>query len=60
MPVFKPDVEAFGRRQELFDKLQSTVAPQIFSPRALYDGKALVYSSHRLKLASGDGSSVRS
>ncbi|KAJ4464674.1 Piwi domain-containing protein [Lentinula edodes] len=55
--VFKPDVEAFGRRQELFDKLQSIVAPQIFSPRALYDGKALVYSSHRLKLASGDGSS---
>ncbi|KAJ4488415.1 Piwi domain-containing protein [Lentinula aciculospora] len=37
--------------------LQSIVAPDIFSPRALYDGSALVYSSHRLELASGDGSS---
>ncbi|KAJ3737315.1 ribonuclease H-like domain-containing protein [Lentinula guzmanii] len=55
--MFKPDVGNFGRRQEIFDKLQSNVAPHIFSPRALYDGKALVYSSHRLELPSGDGSS---
>ncbi|KAJ3728781.1 ribonuclease H-like domain-containing protein, partial [Lentinula raphanica] len=48
------------RRQELIDKLQTDVARQIFNPRALYDGKALMYSSHRLELPTGDGSSVSS
>ncbi|KAJ3822248.1 ribonuclease H-like domain-containing protein [Lentinula raphanica] len=47
----KPDFK------ELIDKLQTDVARQIFNPRALYDGKALVYSSHRLELPTGDGSS---
>ncbi|KAJ3923278.1 Piwi domain-containing protein, partial [Lentinula edodes] len=43
----------FEDRQLIIKKLQGTVAPIIFSPRALYDGNALLYSSHMLSLAGG-------
>ncbi|KAF9072959.1 Piwi domain-containing protein [Rhodocollybia butyracea] len=57
--VFEPEVSNFARRQELFDRLQTHVAPHVFNPRAMYDGKALVFSSHLLRDTAGDGSGLQ-
>ncbi|RDB21168.1 Protein argonaute [Hypsizygus marmoreus] len=45
------------KRQEIIHKLQTLIAPEIFSPRAIYDGRAILYASRPLKLPSGDGGS---
>ncbi|KAG6917797.1 hypothetical protein DXG01_001069 [Tephrocybe rancida] len=56
MEVFTPDVAIPRKRQEIIHKLQNVVAPDIFSPRAVYDGKALLYSPRPLNLpAEGAG-----
>ncbi|KAF5391908.1 hypothetical protein D9757_001740 [Collybiopsis confluens] len=47
--AFFPEVKGFPRRQELFERLQSVIAPDVFVPRALYDGKALAYSPRDLE-----------
>ncbi len=39
-------------------KLQVNVAPTIFNPRALYDGKALLYASRQLNLPAGGSGKV--
>ncbi|KAG6832694.1 hypothetical protein H0H92_012266 [Tricholoma furcatifolium] len=52
--VFEPKVKHPRRRQEIMHKLQVVVAPEIFSPRAIYDGDALLYASFSLRLP-GDG-----
>ncbi|KAJ3905321.1 Piwi domain-containing protein [Lentinula edodes] len=51
--IIRPERKRFEDRQLIIKKLQGTVAPIIFSPRALYDGNALLYSSHMLSLAGG-------
>ncbi|KAG6874284.1 hypothetical protein C0995_001509 [Termitomyces sp. Mi166 len=54
--VFTPEVKILHKRQEIIHKMQTVVAPEIFSPRAVYDGNALMYASQPLKLpASGAG-----
>ncbi|KAF9072924.1 Piwi domain-containing protein [Rhodocollybia butyracea] len=45
-----PEVKKFEGRQQILDKLQIIVAPEIFNPRVLYDGKHLLYSSQLLNL----------
>jgi eukaryotic translation initiation factor 2C len=45
----------FRRRQEIIDKLQNKIDPGSFTPRALYDGGAIMYASHGLNLSGGDG-----
>ncbi|KAG6820560.1 hypothetical protein H0H93_015080 [Arthromyces matolae] len=45
-----PVVKIPRKRQEIVHKLQTVVAAEIFSPRAVYDGNALLYSSHPLNL----------
>lgn len=51
--VIKPDVPIIRKRHEIINKLQTVVAPSVFSPRALYDGKAIMYVSHELRLGAG-------
>ncbi|KAJ4488451.1 Piwi domain-containing protein [Lentinula aciculospora] len=51
--VIQPERKNVEDRQLIMKKLQTSVAPTIFSPRALYDGNALLYSSHMLRLAGG-------
>jgi hypothetical protein len=38
------------RRHEIIDRLQTRVAPQNFTPKALYDGKAIMFASHTLNI----------
>ncbi|KAG6869093.1 hypothetical protein C0993_003413 [Termitomyces sp. T159_Od127] len=54
--VFTPEVKIPRKRQEIIHKLQTVVEPRIFSPRAVYDGNALLYASKPLELpAQGTG-----
>lgn len=39
-------------------KLQTVVAPDVFSPRAVYDGKALLYAPRVLPLPASGSSTV--
>lgn len=47
------------RANEIIDRLQSHVAPQIFNPRAVYDGQAIMFASHELQLSGGNSANVR-
>ncbi|KAG6854931.1 hypothetical protein C0991_009754 [Blastosporella zonata] len=51
--VITPEVKIPRKRQEIIHKLQTVVAPEIFSPRAVYDGNLLLYSSRPLRLIGG-------
>jgi hypothetical protein len=42
----------------LFHHLQVTVAPQLFHPRLVYDGKAIAYSPGLLSLGGDSGIAV--
>lgn len=42
----------------LFHHLQVTVAPQLFHPRLVYDGKAIAYSPGLLNLGGDSGITV--
>ncbi|KAH7929773.1 Piwi-domain-containing protein [Leucogyrophana mollusca] len=41
------------KRHAIVERLQNHTAPTIFNPRCVYDGKAILYSSHALMLADG-------
>ncbi|CAE6432989.1 unnamed protein product, partial [Rhizoctonia solani] len=43
--------------QEVIRILQERIAPTVFSPRAVYDGRKNLFASRRLPLAGGDGNS---
>ncbi|CAE6485724.1 unnamed protein product [Rhizoctonia solani] len=43
--------------QELIRVLQERIAPTVFTPRAVYDGRKNLFASRRLPLAGGDGDS---
>ncbi|CUA70377.1 Protein argonaute-1 [Rhizoctonia solani] len=43
--------------QELIRILQERIAPNVFTPRAVYDGRKNLFASRRLPLAGGDGDS---
>ncbi|KAH0584050.1 hypothetical protein H2248_009624 [Termitomyces sp. 'cryptogamus'] len=58
--VFTPEVTIPRKRQEIIHKLQTVVAPEIFSPRAVYDGNVLLYASKPLKLTAEGTGNVRS
>jgi eukaryotic translation initiation factor 2C len=54
--VFIPEVWKVEKRIQLIQHLQNVVAPNIFNPRVVYDGRALAYSPGRaLSLAGGTG-----
>ncbi|KAF8919662.1 Piwi domain-containing protein [Mucidula mucida] len=52
-----PETQIFRKRQEIIQRLQNNVAPEIFNPKVLYDGNAIIYSSHRLRLPGGGAAS---
>ena len=57
--VFNPEMKNGDRRIQLIQHLQNVVAPNIFHPRIVYDGRALAYSPGRpLPLAGGTGETV--
>jgi eukaryotic translation initiation factor 2C len=54
--VFIPELKNADRRIQYIQHLQNVVAPNIFNPRVVYDGRALAYSPGRtLPLAGGTG-----
>jgi len=54
--VFIPELKNGDRRIQFLQHLQNVVAPNIFNPRIVYDGRALAYSPGRaLPLAGGTG-----
>jgi eukaryotic translation initiation factor 2C len=54
--VFSPELKNGDRRIQFIQHLQNVVAPNIFHPRIVYDGRALAYSPGRpLPLAGGTG-----
>lgn len=57
-PVITPEVKVARKRQEIIHKLQNVITPGISNPRAIYDGKALLYSSQPLNLPGGGAGSV--
>lgn len=56
--VINPEPRHFRHAQDIFDRLQSHTAPDIFRPKALYDGQAILFSSHVLNLAGGGSGNV--
>ncbi|KAK7049273.1 hypothetical protein VNI00_005874 [Paramarasmius palmivorus] len=53
----QPEVKNFARRQEIFNKLRSNVAPEIFGSLPIYDGNKQMYVSTELHLlGSNEGS----
>ncbi|KAJ6608634.1 Piwi domain-containing protein [Mycena sp. CBHHK59/15] len=54
--IFTPEIDIPSKRQRAIHILQVSVAPQTFQPRAVYDGKSLLYVSHELMLPGGSGS----
>ena len=52
-PTGRPREITFRRRQEIIDRLQTHTAPQNFTPKALYDGKAIMFASHSLGITGG-------
>ncbi|KAF5387039.1 hypothetical protein D9615_001654 [Tricholomella constricta] len=55
--IITPEVKIPRKRQEIIHKLQTVIAPNIFSPRAVYDGKAIMYASKPLQLPGGGAGS---
>ncbi|KAJ7261381.1 ribonuclease H-like domain-containing protein [Mycena haematopus] len=55
LPAFRPDIEIPNKRERAMHMVQNTVAPNVFHPRGVYDGKSLLYLSHRLNLPGGGG-----
>ncbi|KAJ6606546.1 argonaute-like protein [Mycena vulgaris] len=51
--VFQPDLPIAHKRQRAIHLLQTSVAPGLFHPRGVYDGKRLLYLSHVLQLPGG-------
>ncbi|KAJ7043216.1 argonaute-like protein [Mycena alexandri] len=46
--LFTPDDPKPQKRQRLIHTLQTETCPQIFTPRAVYDGNRLLYASHNI------------
>jgi hypothetical protein len=57
--VITPPLNNRARAIEIVDRLQNHVAPNIFQPRAIHDGRANLFSSHQLALSNGNSGSVR-
>ncbi|KAJ6500452.1 argonaute-like protein [Mycena sanguinolenta] len=53
--AFRPDIDIANKRERVMHILQTTVAPTLFQPRGVYDGRKLLYLSHRLQLPGGGG-----
>ncbi|THU80085.1 Piwi-domain-containing protein [Dendrothele bispora CBS 962.96] len=43
-----PPIKPFSKRQELLHKLQHTVQPRFFTPKCIYDGNVILFSSRNL------------
>ncbi|KAI5983814.1 Piwi domain-containing protein [Pisolithus albus] len=43
--TFDPEVKQGGRRIEIFERLQNHTEPTLFTPKVIYDGDAIAYSS---------------
>ncbi|KAJ7090241.1 argonaute-like protein [Mycena belliarum] len=56
---FVPDLLVPAKRQRAMHMLQVSIAPAVFHPRGVYDGKSLLYVSHRLNLPGGARFPVR-
>ncbi len=56
--VFTPADPKPQKRQRLIHALQTTVCPLVFSPRAVYDGNRLLYSSYNLENAAVSSSTL--
>ncbi|KAJ6618351.1 argonaute-like protein [Mycena sp. CBHHK59/15] len=44
--IFRPEADNPTKRQRLVHALQTTVYPNVFNPRGVYDGQRLLYASH--------------
>ncbi|KAJ7043239.1 argonaute-like protein [Mycena alexandri] len=53
--VFRPEVPIPRKREQAMHALQNSIAPALFHPRGVYDGKSLLYLSHPLNLPGGGG-----
>lgn len=56
--VITPSTMPARFNNELIKQLQSAVAPQIFTPRAVYDGRKNMFATRRLPLAGSDSQEV--
>lgn len=45
---FHPELNKASRRIEFFERLQNHTQPETFTPKVIYDGDAIAYSSHVL------------
>ncbi|KAJ7771757.1 argonaute-like protein [Mycena metata] len=53
--VFRPEIPIPRKREQAIHALQNSIAPTLFHPRGVYDGKRLLYLSHQLNLPGGGG-----
>lgn len=58
LSVIKPSIPNRARAIEVVDRLQTHVRPEVFPQRAIYDGKANLFSAGPLALTTGGFGSV--
>jgi len=51
--VIEPEPKHARHAQEILDRLQNHTEPRVFTPKAVYDGKAILFASHQLRLSGG-------
>ena len=59
LAVITPELRNRARAIEIVDQLQNHVAPHVFQPPAIFDGRANLFSTHRLGLSNGNSGNVR-
>ncbi|KAF7975299.1 hypothetical protein HWV62_10070 [Athelia sp. TMB] len=52
------DLKNRERRIELVDLLQTEIAPTVFQPKALYDGRSILFAPRQLRLPDGNAGSA--
>jgi hypothetical protein len=54
----RPEPRNFRHAQDIVDRLQNHTAPDVFRPKALYDGQSILFASHVLNLPGGGSGNV--
>lgn len=57
-PEISPEPKTPRQAHEIMDRLQNHAYPSVFTPKAIYDGKAILFVSHQLQLGGGNSGEV--
>lgn len=59
--IIRPDEKTLPARlnMEIIDRLQTKIAPQVFTPRAVYDGRKNLFAARELPFGEARSQEVR-